>query len=161
MEFYAKLILFISMFLSSCSGSAGGGVKMTRWLLIYKYMKNEAYRILHPNAILSVKIDNISVPNNVVKQTIFFMCVFFFIYVVSAILITLIEQNIIIGATSAIASLGIIGPALGKVIGPMGDYSGMTIATKLILILNMFIGRLEIIPFLVLFRKESWNIKKD
>ena len=155
----AKLILFISMFLSSCSGSAGGGVKMTRWLLIFKYMKNELYRILHPNTVMSVKIDKVSVSNNVIKQTIFFMGAFFMIYVVSAILITCIEHDIVVGGTSAIASLGIVGPALGHIIGPFGHYASMSAVTKIILILNMFIGRLEIIPFLVLFRKESWKLK--
>lgn len=157
--FNAKLILFVSMFLSSCSGSAGGGVKMTRWILIYKYIKNEMYRILHPNAVMSVKIDKVSVSNNVIKQTIFFMGMFFVIYIISALIICAIEKNIVIGTTSAIASLGIIGPALGNVIGPMGNYSSLCDITKIILIINMLIGRLEIIPFLVLFRKESWKIK--
>ncbi len=157
--FNAKLILFLSMFLSSCSGSAGGGVKMTRWILIYKYIKNEMYRILHPNAVMSVKIDKISVSNNVIKQTIFFMGMFFIIYVITAFLICAIEKNIVIGATSAIASLGIVGPALGNVIGPMGNYSSLCDITKIIFIVNMLIGRLEIIPFLVLFRKESWKVK--
>ena len=155
----AKIVLFISMFLSSCSGSAGGGVKMTRWLLLFKYMKNELYRILHPNVVMSVKIDKVGVSNNVIKQTIFFLGIYFLIYVVSAIVITCIEHDIVIGGTSAIASLGIVGPALGHVIGPYGHYASMSVLTKIILIMNMFIGRLEIIPFLVLFRKESWKIK--
>ncbi len=157
----AKLILFISMFLSSCSGSAGGGVKMTRWLLICKYMKNEVYRILHPNAVLSIKIDKVVVPTNVIKQTIFFMLGFFLIFIVSAILVIAIEGDIVIGVTSAIASLGDVGPALGHVIGPMGNYSSLSFWTKIIFIFNMLIGRLEIIPFLVLFRKESWKIKQN
>ena len=155
----AKLILFISMFLSSCSGSAGGGVKMTRWLLICKYMKNEVYRILHPNAVLSIKIDKVVVPTNVIKQTIFFMLGFFLIFIVSAILVIAIEGDIVIGVTSAIASLGDVGPALGHVIGPMGNYSSLSFWTKIIFIFNMLVGRLEIIPFLVLFRKESWKVK--
>ena len=155
----AKLILFISMFLSSCSGSAGGGVKMTRWLLICKYMKNEVYRILHPNAVLSIKIDKVVVPTNVIKQTIFFMLGFFLIFIVSALLVIGIEGDIVIGVTSAIASLGDVGPALGHVIGPMGNYSSLSFWTKIIFIFNMLVGRLEIIPFLVLFRKESWKAK--
>lgn len=155
----AKLILFVSMFISSCSGSAGGGVKMVRWLLIWKYLKNEVYRILHPNAVLSIKIDRVVVPTNVVKQTIFYVFAYFIIYVMSALLISAIENNIIIGTCSAITSLGDIGPVLGYVIGPMGNYSSLSFWTKIIFIFNMLIGRLEIIPFLVLFRKESWKVK--
>ena len=156
----AKIVLFISMFLSSCAGSAGGGVKMTRWLLIWKYIKNEMYKILHPNAVMSIKIDNVSVSSVVVKQTIFFMLCYFGIFALTAFLITLTEENLVIGTTSAIASLGDIGPAFGSVIGPMGNYSSLKSITKIIFILNMLIGRLEIIPFLVLFQKETWKIKK-
>ena len=157
--FNSKLILFITMFLSSCSGSAGGGIKMTRWMIVFKYLKNEMYKILHPNAVMSIKIDNIVVSPLVVKQTMFFVLIFFLIFGISALLLTAIEGDIIIGTTSAIASLGDIGPALGHVIGADGNYSTLKTVTKAILIFNMLIGRLEIIPFLVLFRKETWKLK--
>ena len=158
-SFNSKLILFITMFLSSCSGSAGGGIKMTRWMIVFKYLKNEMYKILHPNAVMSIKIDNIVVSPLVVKQTMFFVLIFFLIFGISALLLTAIEGDIIIGTTSAIASLGDIGPALGHVIGADGNYSTLKTVTKAILIFNMLIGRLEIIPFLVLFRKETWKLK--
>lgn len=153
----AKLILFMAMFVSSCSGSAGGGVKMTRWLLIWKYVKNEMYKILHPNAVMSIKIDKMVVSNTVIKQTIFFMLAFFAIFGFTALVITLIEEDLVIGVTSAIASLGDIGPAFGGIIGPMGNYSTLSEMTKIIFIFNMLIGRLEIIPFLVLFHKDFWQ----
>ena len=155
-----KLILFMTMFLSSCSGSAGGGIKMTRWILVCKYIKNELYKLLHPKAVLSVKIDNVVVAPEVLRQTIFFVICYFLIFAVTALLITLIEENLVIGTTSAIASLGDIGPAFGSVIGPLGNYSTLKLSTKIIFIINMLVGRLEIIPFLVLFQKETWNLKK-
>ena len=155
----AKLVLFFAMFISSCSGSAGGGVKLTRWLLVGKYIKNEMYKILHPNAVLSVKIDNRVVSNDVLKQTLFFMFCFFIIFAVTALLITFREQNLVIGTSAAIASLGGVGPAFGAVIGPMGNYSSLSEFTKIILIINMLVGRLEIIPFLVLFHKDFWTNK--
>jgi trk system potassium uptake protein TrkH len=153
----AKLILFLSMFISSCAGSAGGGVKITRWLLLFKYMKNEMYKILHPNAVLSIKLDRRVVSNDVLKQTLFFMFCFFIIFGLSALLITLKENNLVIGVTSSIASLGGVGPAFGHIIGPMGNYSTLAEFTKIILIINMLVGRLEIIPFLVLFHKDFWT----
>ncbi len=155
----AKLVLFLTLFISSCSGSAGGGVKLTRWLLVGKYMKNEMYKILHPNAVMSIKIDNRVVSNDVLKQTMFFMFCFFIIFGVAAILITFKEQNLVIGISSSIASLGGIGPAFGSVIGPFGNYSSLSEFTKIILIINMLVGRLEIIPFLVLFHKDFWTRK--
>lgn len=158
-SFNSKLILFITMFLSSCSGSAGGGIKMTRWMIVFKYLKNEMYKILHPNAVMSIKIDNIVVSPLVVKQTLFFVMIFFLIFGVTALLLTAIEGNIVIGTTSAIAALGDIGPGLGNILGSNGNYSTLKTITKAILIFNMLIGRLEIIPFLVLFRKETWKLK--
>ena len=153
----AKLVLFFAMFISSCSGSAGGGVKLTRWLLVGKYIKNEMYKILHPNAVMSVKIDKRVVSNDVLKQTLFFMFCFFIIFAVSALIITFKEDNLVIGTSAAIASLGGIGPAFGSVIGPMGNYSSLSEFTKFVLIINMLVGRLEIIPFLVLFHKDFWS----
>ena len=147
------------MFLSSCSGSAGGGIKMTRWMIVFKYLKNEMYKILHPNAVMSIKIDNIVVSPLVVKQTLFFVMIFFLMLGVTALLLTAIEGNIVIGTTSAIAALGDIGPGLGNILGSNGNYSTLKTITKAILIFNMLIGRLEIIPFLVLFRKETWKLK--
>ena len=118
------------------------------------------YKILHPNAVMSIKIDNIVVSTPVIKQTIFFMLCYFLIFGVSAFLITIVEKNLVIGTSAAITSLGDIGPAFGAVIGPLGNYSSLSIFTKTIFILNMLIGRLEIIPFLVLFQRETWNVKK-
>lgn len=156
----SKLVLFVAMFLSSCSGSAGGGVKMTRWMIIWKYIKNEMYKILHPYAVLNIKIDNVVVSNDVIRQTVFFILSFFAIFGITAFLITLTEEDIVIGITSAIASLGDVGPALGAVIGPDGNYSSLSVLTKFILIFNMLVGRLEIIPFLVLFQKDVWTLRK-
>ncbi len=157
-SFSAKVILFIAMFISSCSGSAGGGLKITRWILIFKYIKNELYKILHPKAVLTIKIDGKVVAPDVIRQTVFFAFCFFGLWAVTAVILTLLEQNIVIGLTSAIASIGDIGPALGRV-GPMGDYSTLKTASKIILIFNMLVGRLEIIPFLVFFHKDFWKLR--
>ncbi len=158
-SYFAKSFLVLSIFLSSCSGSTGGGIKLTRWLLIFKYLKNELYKILHPNVVLSIKIDNKVVSPDVVRQTVFFAFCFFSILGISALLIVLSEHDLAIGISSAISSLGGVGPGFGAV-GPMSSYSHMNVFSKLIFISNMLVGRLEIIPFVVLFHKEIWSLKK-
>lgn len=157
----AKVLLFITMFISSCSGSAGGGLKITRWILIGKYMKNELYKILHPKAVLPVKIDNKVVAADVLRQTIFFAFCFFGLWALTALLLTVLEQDSLIGLTASISSIGDIGPTLEPAIGPMGSYAQLKDLSKIIIIFNMFIGRLEIIPFLVLFNKDFWTLKKE
>ena len=157
----AKIVLFITMFVSSCSGSAGGGLKIARWILIFKYIKNELYKILHPKAVMAIKIDNRVVQPEVIRQTIFYACCFFGLWGITAIALAIIEQNFALGLTASISAIGDIGPGLGDVVGPMGSYATLKPLSKLIFIMDMFIGRLEIIPFLVLFHKDFWSIKKS
>ncbi len=156
----AKILLFITMFVSSCSGSAGGGLKITRWILIFKYIKNELYKILHPKAVLTVKIDDKVVAPEVIRQTIFFAFCFFGLWAITAVVLACIEQNFALGLTASISAIGDIGPGIGDVVGPMGNYSTLKPLSKIIFIFDMFIGRLEIIPFLVLFHKDFWKLKK-
>ena len=84
-------------------------------------MKNELYKILHPKAVLSVKIDNKVVAPDVLRQTVFFAFCFFGMWVLSAVILTVAEQDSLIGLSSAISSIGDIGPALEPAIGPLGS----------------------------------------
>lgn len=160
-SFSAKLLLFIAMFTGSCAGSAGGGIKMTRWILVFKSMKSEIFRILHPNAIINIKIDNAIIQPEVIRQIVVFVFFYFFTFVLSALLVALIEQDSVIGITGAITTLGDCGPGFGSTIGPMGNFSSLHITSKLIFTANMLVGRLELIPFLVLFQRDFWSIKQN
>lgn len=157
-SYSAQIFLFVVMFFGSCASSAGGGIKMTRWLLVFKNMKNEIIRILHPNAVLPVKIDGVPVSHDVVRQVMIFVFFYFFVFGITATLLTIIEQNHTIGLTSAITSLGNVGPGFGA-IGPMASFSHLHFISKLIIIFNMLIGRLELIPFLIMFQKDFWTFK--
>ena len=160
-HFIPQALLFTVMFMGSCASSAGGGIKMTRWILVYKSMKNSLTKILHPNAILNVKVDNAIIPHEILNQTVVFVFFYFLCFAIGAILITLIEQNITIGITSSISALGNIGPAFGNVVGPMGSFSSLHVSSKVIMTIAMLVGRLEIIPFLVLFQRDFWTIKES
>ena len=72
-DYTSKILLFIVMFMGSCAGSAGGGIKMVRWLIVYKSMKSELLRILHPNAIVNIKVDNKTVAPEVARQIIVYV----------------------------------------------------------------------------------------
>lgn len=160
-DFTSKILLFLVMFVGSCASSAGGGIKMTRWIIIYKSMKSELVRILHPNAILNIKVDDKTVAPEIARQIIVFVCFYLFIFAVGAVIISIIEQNATIGLTSSITAIGNIGPGLGKIIGPMGNFATIHDITKLIMIIWMLVGRLELIPFLVMLQKDFWNFKNN
>lgn len=155
----AKILLFMVMFMGSCASSAGGGIKMTRWLLLFKSLKVELLRTLHPNAVVNVKIDNTNVAPEILRQIVIYVIYYFIIFAVGAILISLIEQNIVIGVTSSITGIGNVGPGLGAVVGPMGNFNGLHSISKIIMIVWMFVGRLELIPFLIMLQPDFWNFK--
>ena len=144
------------MLFGSCASSAGGGLKVTRWLLIFKIMKSEMMKILHPRAVYNIKIGNYTVPKEILYQTLMFVSFYFAFIVLSAFLIAIIEKDTIIAVVGSVAAVGNIGPGLGQVIGPMGSFAGLSSLTKTILMVDMLAGRLELIPFLVLFQKDLW-----
>jgi trk system potassium uptake protein TrkH len=155
----AKLLLFLLMFCGASIGSASGGVKLLRIVFIFKYLKRQVSKIFHPNGVYPVKINKILVSEDVVRQMISFVIFYYMFFVVSAVLLVFIEQDVVIGFSSAISTLGNVGPAFGK-LGPMGSFSDLTILSKFICILNMLIGRLELIPFLALLHPDFWVLKK-
>ena len=158
-DYTSKAILFIAMLAGSCASSAGGGIKIMRWMLIFKIMKTEMAKILHPKAVFNIKIGRYSVPKDVLYQTLMFVFFYIAIVITSGLVISVLEENTLVGITGTISTVGNIGPGLGHIIGPLGSYDGLKDLSKIILTTDMYIGRLELIPFLVLFQKDLWRIK--
>ena len=159
-DYTSKAILFIAMLAGSCASSAGGGIKIMRWMLIFKIMKTEMSKILHPKAVFNIKMGKYTVPKDVLYQTLMFVFFYIAIAIISGLIISVAEENTLVGITGTISAVGNIGPGLGKIIGPLGNYDGLKEISKLILTADMYIGRLELIPFLVLFQKDLWRIKR-
>ncbi len=158
-DYASKAILFIAMLAGSCASSAGGGIKIMRWLLVLKIMKTECAKILHPKAVYNIKIGKYSVPKDVLYQTLMFVSFYLAILVFSGFVIAVVEQNTIIGISGAVSAIGNIGPGLGSIIGPLGNFDSLENISKVVLIIDMYIGRLELIPFLVLFQKNLWTLR--
>lgn len=158
-DYTSKVLLFIAMLAGSCASSAGGGVKILRWLLIWKIMKAEFAKILHPKAVYNIKIGKYSVSKDILYQTLMFVSFYIAILILSIVIIALLEQDTIVGISGAVSALGNIGPGLGKIIGPLGNFDSLHSVSKMIFIIDMYIGRLELIPFLVLFQKNLWNFR--
>lgn len=159
-DFTAKILLFAAMFMGGCASSAGGGIKMTRWLLLFKGLKAELVRILHPNAIVNIKMDGVTVAPEVLRQIIIFVIYYFIIFALGAVIIGIVENNATIGLTASISAVGNVGPGFG-VIGPMGNFDSLHGISKIFMIVSMLVGRLEIIPFLVMLQADFWNFKDN
>ena len=158
-NYTSKLLLFIVMFMGACASSAGGGIKLARWIVVFKAMRSEILKILHPNAVVNIKIDNKTVPPETARQIVVFVFFYFLIFGVTAILI--FEHNSAVGLTGAMSSLGNIGPGVAVTTGPMGNYNDLHLISKIIFIGNMIVGRLELIPFLVMLQRDFWTLKDN
>lgn len=154
----AKIFLFLAMFTGGCAGSAAGGVKVVRLLYMFKFLKTEIVKILHPNAVLPIKIDKNIIQYEVGKQIVSFVIFYFLIFAIFAFIVALIEQNLVIGLTGSISAIGNIGPAFGA-LGPYETFDVLHPTTKIIFIIMMIVGRLELIPFLAMFHIDFWKIK--
>ena len=149
-------VLFLMMFIGACSGSTSGGVKFFRHLILIKNSVLELKRIIHPNALLPVKINGKAISSGGVYKNITFIFVYFLVFLSGGILLlfTGTDFNTAIGASAA--TLGNVGTGIGQV-GPGGSYVAFPIATKWLLILLMLLGRLELFSLLTLFSRGFWK----
>lgn len=146
-----QIILLIAMFTGASAGSASGGIKLIRWVFIYKLLKTEITRIFHPNAVINVKSNNVIVPKDVLGQVLIFMFLYFIILGFTALLVSIIENDAAKGFLGVINAIGNIGFA------PIEGFASFNPISKIILSLDMIVGRVEIIPFLALFQSEFWH----
>ncbi|WP_052302126.1 TrkH family potassium uptake protein [Desulfobulbus propionicus] len=155
----AQTILFTVMLIGGCAGSAGGGVKVVRVLFGLKYLKREIAQVVHPKAVLPIKIDRVTVPDDIQRQILGFLLFYIFLMTLSSLLVSIIEGDAAVGIVGTAATIGNIGPGYGA-IGPMGTFGNLTDLTKLIFIVDMVVGRLELIPFLAMLHPDFWVFRR-
>ena len=151
------VILGVVMYLGACAGSTSGGFKCIRGVMLLKVIRNNFRQILHPNAVLPVKINGMSIPQS--------KLVALFAFFTLTMLMTLVTATIMIVAgidntnaiTIALSCVSNVGPTLGTQIGPVMSWSILPEAIKWILCLLMLMGRLEIMTVLVLFTRAFWK----
>lgn len=151
------ILLFLLLFAGASSGSTTGALKMARHLIVLKNMKSIFIRLVHPNAVSSIKINGRILSANGNITILSFVLLYLFIFITGTILIALTGSDPVTAASSVAASLGNVGPGFGTV-GPMSNYAHMPQISKLILSLLMIIGRLEIIAVFALFTKSFWKL---
>ena len=152
----SKTILGLLMFIGACAGSTGGGIKVSRIILLLKAARKEFQLYLHPNAVKKIKMDQKTVPHETLRSTNIFLSVYLIIFCGSVLLISLDNFDLITNFTAVAATLNNIGPGL-EIVGPMGNFSSFSYLSKSVLIFDMLAGRLEIFPLLLLFFKNTWK----
>ncbi len=154
--FFTWFILFLLMFTGGCAGSTGGGIKIVRITLLFKNSLLELKRIIHPQAMLPVRLNGKSIPQEIIFNVLAFFLIYIIVFAFGSLLMSSIglEFESAIGAVAA--SLGNIGPGLG-IVGPALNYGLIPDAGKWLLAFLMLLGRLELFTVLILFSPTFWK----
>lgn len=152
----SKTILVLIMFIGACAGSTGGGIKVSRIILLLKTMLKELNSYIHPKSIKKIKLEKKPVEHEVVRSTNVYFITFMLIFAISVFLISLEGEDLVTNFTAVIATLNNMGPGLSKV-GPSANFSHLNPFSKAVLMFDMIAGRLELFPLLILFHPALWK----
>jgi trk system potassium uptake protein TrkH len=150
------VILFLLMFIGACSGSTSGGIKIFRHLIFMKNSILELKRIIHPNAVLPVKVNGKAISTSGVYKHITFIFIYFLVFIIGAIFLLAIGFDIETSLGASVATLSNVGTGLGQV-GPGGSYVIFPQIAKWVLMLMMLLGRLELFSMIMLFSRSFWK----
>ena len=153
---FSRILLVLLMFIGACAGSTGGAIKCSRILLIFRCIRREIRQVIHPRAVNVVKLDGHVLEESALRSVHIFFSAYIFITLGATLLISV--DNFSFGSTftAVVSCIGNIGPGL-ELVGPMGNYASFSLFSKTILSLCMIVGRLEILPILVLFSGNAWK----
>ena len=152
----SKTILIILMFIGACAGSTGGGIKVSRIVILFKTIRKELSMMIHPRMVKKIKMDGHILPHEVLRSTNVFIAVYFVILFGSVLLIGIDELDFTTNFTAVAATLNNIGPGL-ELVGPTQNFSIFSGFSKFILMFDMLAGRLELFPMLILMVPSCWK----
>lgn len=153
---FSKTILVLLMCIGACAGSTGGGIKVSRIVIIWKSIKKEFHSYIHPRSVKQITMDEKEVEPSVIRSVSVYIITLLAIFVISVLIIALEEKDLITNFTSIIATLNNMGPGLSMV-GPTQNFAHFTNLSKWVFIFDMLAGRLELFPLLIMFHPAIWH----
>ena len=152
----SRWILVLLMFLGGCAGSTGGGLKISRVIILFKSYLYELKQLILPTRVKRIWFEHKAVSDQTVRSVLVFFQVYMSIVGLSVLLLALDGNDLVTNLTASIACISNIGPGLSKV-GPAGNYAFFSVPSKLVLVFEMLLGRLEIFPVMFLFSPSVWR----
>lgn len=152
-----KLILLLLMFVGGSAGSTGGALKVVRVVLLMKYGAREIYKSIHPKMVRPIRLGDTVIPEEVMQAIFSFFILYLMVFVGSSLVLSILGLDFMSSISASATTLGNVGPGLSSQIGPMANFASLHVIGKLVLILNMWIGRLEVMTVLVLFVPSFWK----
>ena len=152
----SKAVLVLLMFVGACAGSTGGGIKVSRFVVLFKTVRKEFFSYIHPKSIKKIKMDGKPIDHDVVRSINVYMITFMVLFVLSVFLISFENTDLVTSFTAVAATINNIGPGL-ELVGPTGNFGFFSPFSKYVLMFDMLAGRLELFPLLLLFHPTIWK----
>ena len=154
---YASVLFLLLMFIGGCAGSTTGGLKVFRFQILFKYIYLHLIKMLQPHMVLSAKFNGKKVPESTYDSVMTFFFIYIITFAFSALLLSFSGLDFLTCFSAAASAISNVGPGLGDIIGPDGNYSSLSDYAKIILLSTMFLGRLEMLTIFVLFLPSFWK----
>ena len=154
---FSLVFFLLLMFIGGCAGSTACGIKIFRLQMLLIFLKNQIQKLISPNSVIITKYNNQKISDNFINSVIIFIFMFLFIFLIMAMLLSISGLDFITSISGAASSISNVGPGLGDIIGPNGNYQAIPDISKWILSIGMLLGRLELFAVLVLFFPSFWR----
>ena len=153
-----SLIFFLFlMFVGGCAGSTACGIKIFRLQMLFIFLKNQVKKLISPNVVIITKYNNQKISDSFINSVIIFIFSFLFIFFIIAMLLSVSGLDFLTSISGAASAISNVGPGLGEIIGPNGNYKAIPDLSKWILAVGMLLGRLELFAVLILFFPSFWR----
>ena len=152
----SKTILLLLMMIGACAGSTGGGIKVSRVLILFKAIRKELSMMIHPRMVKKIKMDGHNLSHETLRSTNVYMTAYFIVLFVSLLIVCLDEYDLSTNFTAVLATLNNIGPGL-ELVGPTQNFALFSPLSKCVLMFDMLAGRLELFPMLVILLPSCWK----
>ncbi len=154
---FGLVIMIIIMFVGGCAGSTTGGIKIFRLQILFRGAIMQIKKLTQPHAVFIMRFNGKSVNENTYNSVMGFFFMYIFIFIISAVCLSLFNLDFLTAFSAAASAISNVGPGLGEILGPSGNYSSLDDGAKWILSITMIIGRLEIFTVLVLLSMNFWK----
>ena len=154
---FSLIFFLLLMFIGGCAGSTACGIKIFRLQMLLIFLKNQIKKLISPNSVIITKYNNQKISDNFINSVIIFIFTFLFIFLIISMLLSISGLDFITSISGAASAISNVGPGLGEVIGPNGNYQNIPDVSKWVLSAGMLLGRLELFAVLVLFFPSFWR----
>ena len=154
---FSLIFFLLLMFIGGCAGSTACGIKIFRLQMLLIFLKNQIKKLISPNSVIITKYNKQKISDDFINSVIIFIFSFLFIFFIIATLLSISGLDFITSISGAASSISNVGPGLGDMIGPNGNYKNIPDLSKWILAAGMLLGRLELFAVLVLFFPSFWR----